>query len=835
MGERERLKEYRDKRAADRTPEPFGGGVTARRFVVQKHSARRLHYDLRLEWEGALLSWAVPKGPSPDPSDRRLAVKTEDHPLGYADFEGVIPQGNYGAGAMIVWDQGLWIPRVPPDEGLKEGKLVFELRGYKMRGGWELIRPQGRSTDPKEWLLFKKKDAWAGQAPQATWSEESVFSGLTVDELRDGHHRSRPIRQKLQEWGARRQSLQPGEVKLMLAEACDEPFSDPGWCFELKYDGYRVLAAKQDGGPLLRYRSGLEATRTFPAIARTLTSLPYDSLVMDGELVVLDEQARPCFQRLQKRGMLTRSTDIQRADVKLPAVLYLFDLLGFEDWDLRALTYLQRKELLRLIVPRAGPLRFADHVQERGTELFEQVRRRGLEGLMAKKCDAAYRSGRWRDWLKVRAEQRAEVIIVGFTDPKGRGRSGFGALELAVYDEGKLVYCGRVGTGFDQKLIDGLHSRLLQIVRFDPPCSGQLAAPKGVHWVEPELVCRVRFTDWTQAGNLRQPVFEQLLDEAEPRQCVRQYEHEPEPVQPQISQPGQVKIRRPAKVFWPGEGITKGDLADYYQAVSPWLLPFLKDRLLVLTRYPDGIEGKFFFQKDAPDYVPDWLRTERLWSENTQREVDYFVCDDLQSLLYLVNLGTIPLHIWSSRASTLGRPDWSIIDLDPKDAPFPDVVGLALAFRSLCLDLQLPCYCKTSGSSGLHVLIPLGRQCTYEQSRNLAELLARVVALEHPGTATLLRSIKKREGKVYLDTGQNSHGKLLIAPYSVRPLPAAPVSAPLHWDEVDELLEPRQFTLRNLPERLEEMKADPWQGLLGDRPDLHRVVERLEERICPGE
>ncbi|MEE8583460.1 MAG: non-homologous end-joining DNA ligase, partial [Acidobacteriota bacterium] len=416
----------------------------------------------------------------------------------------------------------------------------------------------------------------------------------------------------------------------------------------------------------------------------------------------------------------------------------------------------------------------------------------------------------------------------------GRGRSGFGALELAVYDGGKMVYCGRVGTGFNQKLIDSLHSRLSEIVRPDPPCSGRLPSPQGVHWVEPELACRVRFSQWTRGGNLRQPVFEELLEDGEPRRCIRQYEHEPEPALPQSPQPRQVKISRPAKVFWPEQGITKGDLADYYQAVSPWLLPFLKDRLLVLTRYPDGIEGKFFFQKDAPDYVPDWLRTERLWSENAHREVDYFVCDDLESLLYLINLGTIPLHIWSSRASNLGRPDWSIIDLDPKGAPFPDVVRLALGFRSLCQKLELPCYCKTSGSSGLHVLIPLGRQCTYEQSRNLAELLARVVALDHPQVATLFRSIKKREGKVYLDTGQNGHGKLLVAPYSVRPLPGAPVSAPLHWDEVDEKLEPQQFTLRDVPKRLQKMKADPWQGLLGDRPDLRRVIERLAERIRPG-
>lgn len=823
------LDQYRAKRSASQTPEPFGGGIAARRFVIQKHAARRMHYDLRLEWDGVLHSWAVPRGPSTDPQDKRLAVMTEDHPLNYADFEGLIPQGNYGAGAMIVWDQGLWIPLEPPEQGLKEGKLVFELRGYKMRGVWELILPK---KSDNEWLLFKKKDAWAGEQGSAHWTEESVFSGLTVEELRDGHARAEPIRKRLQELEAKKNRVRASGVKPMLAETADAPFSRPGWCFELKYDGYRVLGSKEEGKPHLYYRSGIEATAIYPAIARTLGALPYSSLVLDGEVVVLDDDARPSFQRLQKRARLSRHTDIVRADVEHPAVLYIFDLLGFEDFDLRPLPYATRKELLRMVVPSAGPLRYSDHVEERGLELYEQIRRVGLEGLMAKKADAPYRGGRTSQWLKIRLMKTADFVIVGYSDPSG-ARSGFGSLDLAVHDGKEFVYSGRVGTGFNQKRIDEIYGLMQALRRDDPPCAGRL--PRESNWVEPRLVCEVRYTEWTEEKMLRHPVFERLRDDKTPEECRRPFESGPEEEPPTVPdvQPEERKVvvSRPKKIFWPEDGYTKGDLVEYYRAVSPWLLPILKDRLVVLTRYPDGIHGKWFFQKDAPPFIPDWMRTERLWSEHTQREIDYFMCENVESLLYLANLATIPLHIWSSRIATLPNPDWSIIDLDPKEAPFTDVVALARAFKKLCDEIGLPCYAKTSGSSGMHVLVPLERQFTYQQSKTFAELLSRVVETEHPKICTLFRSLDKREGKVYLDTVQNGHGRLLVSPYSVRPLPAAPVSTPLHWSEVDSKLDAKSFTIKTVPERLAKQKSDPWKGLLEDKPDLTGALSRLAEKV----
>ncbi len=825
------LKAYREKRTADTTPEPYGSGVRARRFVIQKHAARRLHYDLRLEWDGVLHSWAVPKGLSTDPSVKKLAVHTENHPLSYFDFEGVIPAGNYGAGAMIVWDQGLWIPLNPPQEGFVEGKIAFELRGYKARGAWELIRPKDSTN---EWLLFKKRDAWIGPAGAAGWTEESVICGLTVEELREGNRRSSAVLGQLEDVPSR--SLEARDVELMLAETSDHPFSKEGWIFELKYDGYRVLASKKDGDVHLYYRAGSEAAHIYPSITKTLRSLPYRSLVMDGEVVVLDENALPSFSRLQRRARLSKRPDIERADIELPAVLYLFDLLAVEDRDLRDLPCVRRKELLRQIVPRAGPLRYADHVEVRGEDLYKQVEQTNLEGVIAKKGSAPYRGGRSRNWLKIRVKRTVDLAIVGFSEPKG-GRSGFGSLDVAAFDGKEFVYAGRVGTGFDQRKLDDLREALDGMRRDSPACKGKLPSPKGRYWVEPRLVCEVQYTEWTADGLLRHPVFVRLRDDKSPTECLRQPDRVPDeetPIKPHQTSPAlpkKVKVTRPHKIFWPEDGFTKGDLVEYYQKVAPALLPYLQDRPVVLTRYPDGIHGKHFFQKDAPDYVPGWVRTERMWSEHAEREIDYFVCEQMESVAYLANLGTIPLHIWSSRVASLARPDWTIIDLDPKEAPFTDVVLLALAFRDLCGEIELPCYVKTSGSSGIHVLVPLGRQCTYHQSRNLAEVLARVVALEHPKIATLVRSLKKREGKVYLDTGQNGHGKLLVSPFSVRPLIGAPVSTPLHWSEVTSDLDLRAYNIVSVPRRLEELAEDPWEGLLTDSPDLATSLASLSERM----
>ncbi|MFQ5349091.1 MAG: DNA ligase D [Thermoanaerobaculia bacterium] len=828
---KDRLAAYRAKRRAGATPEPFASGTDRPgMFVVQQHAARRRHYDLRLEIGGVLVSWAVPRGPSLDPAEKRLAVATEDHPLEYGDFEGVIPADNYGAGAMIVWDRGRCAHEIDPARGMAEGKLLFELQGYKLRGLWTLVKT---SRDPKEWLLIKKPDGAASGLDAEELPPTSVFSGLTVEELSEGNSRAAELRRLLDELGARRRRLRADRVKLTLARLERRPFSRPGWLFELKYDGYRLLAGKRplpDQGRrqadvALLYRSGLDATALYPEIARTLRALPYDGLVLDGEAVVLDAEARPNFQRLQQRARLRRRPDIERATIEHPVFLYAFDLLGFEGYDLRNLPLEARKQVLRQALPDAGPIRYADHVVEHGERLFEQALAVGLEGIVAKKADSTYRGGRGGQWLKIRAEKSGDFVVVGWTRPK-IGRPGFGALHLAHYRGKELLYVGRVGSGFSEATLNEIHARLEPLRRPTPPFDGPVPAGKEHLWAEPELVAEVRYTELTEAGQLRHPVFDRLRDDKPPAECQGD---EPPPEQPPETEAAapRLELTRLEKVFWPAEGYTKGDLIDYYRAVSPVLLPYLRDRPLVLDRYPDGIEGKSFFQKNAPEFAPDWVRTEPVWSEDSDKETRYFVCDDESALVYVANSGAIPLHVWGSRIDSPQAPDWSILDLDAKDAPFAAAVRVAKAIRRLCRAIELPCYVKTSGATGLHVLIPLGGQCTFAQSKQLAGLLAQIVARQLPEEASVARSPRSRQGKVYIDALQNGYGKLLVAPYSVRPLPGAPVSMPLGWREVNGRLDPRRFTIKTASARIRRWKADPVAAVLGGQPDLVTALARL--------
>ncbi len=825
----DRLAAYRAKRRAERTPEPFGGerAGPGHLFVVQQHAARRTHYDFRLEMHGVLWSWAVPKGPSPNPEEKRLAVHVEDHPLDYAEFEGRIPEGNYGAGAVILWDRGLWVPLADADQGLAEGKLLFELRGYKLRGRWTLVRTR------ENWLLIKERDEWARAEGTESYPRDSVLSGLTLDELADGADPARPIRAELGRLGAPERALRARDVKVMLAVSRDRPFSRAGWVFELKYDGYRLVAGKESDRVVLLSRNGRDLTATFPEIARAVRALPFERFVLDGEVVVHDETGMPSFARLQRRGRLTRATAIARAAVELPATLYVIDLLGFGDYDVRPLPLTQRKRLLKEVLPSVGPLRYSEHVAEHGEQLYEQICAMGLEGVVAKAADARYRGGRSRDWVKIKAEKTDDFVIVGFTEPKG-ARSGFGALHVAQFVDDRLRYAGRVGSGFTERELEDVHARLTRAARQDPPCEIPADVDTGTvaHWVEPQLVCEVRFKERTEQGLLRAPVFLRFRDDKSPEECRHEAAEAAEPpAAPEPEAPRSVAFTNLDKVFWPAEGYTKGDLIDYHRGVAEWLLPYLRDRPLVLTRYPDGIEGKSFFQKDAPDFVPEWIRLERIWSDDAQREVKYFVVGDVESLLYIVNLGTIPLHVWSSRVESLERPDWCILDLDPKEAPFKHVVGTARAIRALCRDIALPSFVKTSGASGLHVLIPLGRQVTHEQSRTLAELLARVIVAELPDIATVTRAVREREGRVYIDYVQNGRGRLLVAPFAVRARPGAPVSMPLRWREVTGRLDPRRFTIANAAKRMRALKGDPLRAVLDLKPDLKEALAHLSERL----
>jgi bifunctional non-homologous end joining protein LigD len=552
---------------------------------------------------------------------------------------------------------------------------------------------------------------------------------------------------------------------------------------------------------------------------------------------VLDEGGLPSFQRLQQRFQLRRARDVERATVSAPATLFVFDLLGLEGYDLRPLPLLDRKRILRRVLPEAGPLKYSDHIEERGEAMFEGVRELGLEGIVAKKADPPYRSGRTTSWLRVRLDRTGDFAVVGYTPPK-RGRAGFGALHLAFHEDDALVYAGRVGTGFSDAQLKEIRAELDRHRAKKPRFEGSPEGKSDPTWVEPRLVVEVRYKEWTRAGQLRHPVFLRLRDDKAPEDCSRPGATEASPppapvVEVREAPPPERKVAftNLEKTFWPEEGYTKSDLIEYYRAVAPWILPYLQDRPLVLTRYPDGVEGKSFFQKDAPGFVPEWIRIETMWSEHAKREIRYFVCENEETLLYIANMASIPLHIWSSRVATLQKPDWCILDLDPKEAPFAWVVDVARRIRSLCDEIELECFVTTSGSSGLHVLVPLGRQCTYEQSRTLGQLLGRVVASDLPKIATVQRSLRAREGKVYIDYVQNGHGRLLVSPLSVRPLPGAPVSMPLLWREVNKKLDIRRFTIRTAPRRLARSKADPLLPVLDTAPDLVGALARLGELL----
>ena len=838
------LDAYRKKRDPERTPEPFGGRrpVGGRLFVVQKHAARRLHYDLRLEMDGVLKSWAVPKGPSVRPEEKRLAVHVEDHPLEYADFEGVIPPDNYGAGAVIVWDRGWYRPAKEgnPLEQLEKGKLEVEFFGYKMRGRWTLAR---MSKKEKEWLLLKKADAAAAPEELTDRYPQSVLSGLTVEEIRDVSAKLAALRSRLDALKAPRRDLSPRNQPFMLATLAERPFSGKAWLFEIKYDGVRVLASRTGDAVELYGRSGQAITGRYPELVAALRRLPVERFLLDGEIVALDESGKPSFQRLQARMGLTNPLDIERAAAQVPVIGIFFDCLALDGHDLRRLPLLERKALLKSFLPPLGPVRFGDHVLEQGAAFFDAASAERLEGIVAKKVGSLYAGGRSREWVKIKCQRRQEFVIGGYTAPQG-SRGYFGALHLGLYEGGRLVYVSKVGTGFDQAGLKALWERLHPLRRDTPPFEVGSPAGRGHHWVEPRLVCEVRFTEWTKDGGIRHPAFLGLRDDKRPEDCRRETSTTiplttipltlPSPPHPTLSPAGgedKVKITNPKKIFWPAEGYTKGDLIAYYEAVAPILLPYLRDRPLVLTRYPDGIAGKSFFQKDAPEFVPAWVRTERIYSKDAEREIDYFIVNDSETLRYVVNLGTIPLHLWSSRLGFLDRPDWLILDLDPKGAPFADVVRVAQELHGILDELGLPSYVKTSGATGLHILVPLGARYTHEEARTFARLLALLGVQAAPDIATIARPVRSRDGKVYIDFVQNGHGRTIAAPFSARPLPGAPASCPLRWEEVTPELDPARFTIKTLPLRFETM-PDPLAPVLTGSIDVAAAIARIERRLA---
>ena len=818
MADNPLLQTYRRKRSADGTPEPFGGTPASfpgapLRFVVHHHAARQKHYDLRLEMDGVLRSWAVPKGSSPAVKDKRFAALVEDHPIEYGDFEGMIPEGNYGAGRTIIWDRGFYIPKGDPVEGLKKGKILFELRGQKLHGMWTLVRMKGETG--KEWLFIKETDELADETKSTDdYPMGSVFTGLSLDDLHRGVEPEIQLKKTLGRAGKK------GAYRFrkpMLAKV-SAPFSRKCWLFEIKYDGYRLICIKEGEQVKLMSRNGNDLTESFPEIAQAVARLPHNHLVIDGEAVVHAGNGLPSFARLQKRGRLTRPSAIARATLEHPATLYAFDLLHYADRSLEGSPLTRRKELLQIVLPAPGMIRYSDHIEQDGNAMYEAAASLGLEGIVAKKKDSKYTSGRSDNWKKIRVEQTDDFVIMGY---KARENGDIRSLAVGQYTNGELVYSGQVGSGLDQAMINEL-LKAFAVLKV-------LKKESDTIWVEPELAAEVRYKEFTPAGQLRHPVILRLRDDKPPEERIRWVitkdlaEPEIEDETPQK----EVHLSNQDKVFWPQDNYTKGDLVSYYDKVAPWILPWLKDRPLVMTRFPDGIEGKYFFQKNAPGFVPDWIRIEKMWSESTEREISYLIVDSVESLVYVANMASNPLHIHHSRLGSFETPDWCVLDLDPKEAPFKDVITIARAIKRLCDDIGLPAYLKTSGSTGLHILIPLGGQFTFEQSRTLGELLGRVIVGRLPDIATIIRNPEKRDGRVYIDYLQNGTGKLIAAPYCVRPLPGAPVSMPIGWKDLTANLTPRQFTIKNAFRRLGRIQKDPAIDVLDVEVDLLSALETL--------
>ena len=836
------LRSYRQKRDPERTPEPFGGERGSplpppgarHAFVVQQHAARRMHWDLRLEIEGVLASWAIPRGPTLDPKERRLAVRTEDHPLEYADFEGIIPAGNYGAGAMIVWDRGAY--RIAdgrtPGEGLEAGKLDLWLEGHKLRGRFALVRMRGE--EGRQWLFLRKGSPPEDATEIVETEPESVYSGLTVEELREGVSPGDEVAARARALGAR---TEKGEaawrgLRPMLAATAEAPFSGKEWLFELKYDGVRALAFRHvDGSVEIRSRSGRDVTAVYAEVARALGHLAVDRFVLDGEIVALEPSGRSSFERLQKRFTQTDPALLARAELDIPVVLYAFDVLFAAGCDLRGVPLRGRKDLLARFVPRKGFARFADHVEGDGEALFEAARANGLEGVIAKKADSPYLAGRRsRSWLKVKVPRTADLVIGGYVPGRG-SRKTLGSLMVAWRKGNALVYAGNVGSGLSESRIAELLERLAPAQVDGPAFAGAPEpAPRGTVYVRPELVCEVRYTEVTSAGLLRHPVFLRLRDDGTPEGCEAPPEPEAPPEVPVAVEPAVPKLHltRLDKVFWPIEGYTKGELLAYYEAAWPWLEPYLRDRPLVLARYPDGIEGKYFYQKNAPEFTPEWVEREQI--EGT----DYFICNDSRTLLYVINSGAIPLHVWSARRTSIDRPDWLVLDLDPKEAPFSSVVRVARHIHALLRELGAAHYVKTSGQDGLHILVPLGARLEHRDARAVAEVLARVVCADLPEIATIVRPLAARGARVYVDYLQNGYGKLIAAPLSVRPRPGAPVSTPLRWTQVTARLDPKRLTIRTALPPLER-RGDPMRAVLEEAVDVDRLLGALEHRLARPE
>jgi bifunctional non-homologous end joining protein LigD len=945
------LKEYKAKRKFKNTPEPEGKVEKKEseklRFVIQKHHASHLHYDFRLEMEGVLKSWAIPKGPSMNPADKRLAMMVEDHPIEYGSFEGIIPAGNYGAGTVMIWDEGTYEPLEKEEgeddekalrRGLKQGNLKFIMHGQKLNGAFALVRTK-RTEKGNDWLLIKKKDDYSTDQDISA-KDKSVKTKRTLDQIKEQSgkgatvwHSSRDHAEVVIPDGASKSSF-PHEVAPMMASLADSAFDSNDWLFEIKWDGFRAISEINFNEVSIYSRNLLSFNERFPTVVEELESLGIQA-VLDGEICAVDEIGKAEFQLIQ---------NYQRTG-KGNIIYYVFDLLYYNGYDLKEVPLIERKNLLRQIIPNGSSvIKFSDHIIGKGKDFFALAKKQNLEGIVGKKLNSSYYEGtRGKEWLKIKVVCEQEAVVAGYTKPRG-GRKNFGALVLGVYEGDRLVYIGHSGGGFDLKSLLETYSKLKSLETSECPFESIPKTNMPVTWVKPQLVCQVKFQEWTNEGLMRQPIFLGLRDDKSPKEVKREistitidknektkrsneakiktktsnvksktknkenrrssrskrksseegsqgtdgkslknrraiplrnnneFLNEGEAlveqskkqtelskelleqshqllsgpkkglknkklllnshfltddhIDAEVTIDGEVlKFTNLKKVFWPKEGYTKQDLLEYYHSIASYILPYLKDRPESLRRNPNG-HLESFFQKDMPKNTPSWIETIQIYSESVNKDINYMLCQDEAALLYMVNLGCIEINPWLSRSQALDNPDYIAIDLDPQDVPFEHVIEVAQGVKEVLDQGRIDGYCKTSGSRGLHIYIPLDAKYDYEQAKTFGEIIANLVHQKMPKITSLERSPSRRKNKIYLDYLQNRKGQTLAAPYCVRPKPGATVSTPLEWEEVKPGLDPSEFTIKTIVARLKE-KGDLFNGVLSKGVDITKALNSL--------
>jgi bifunctional non-homologous end joining protein LigD len=948
---------YNKKRRFNETSEPEGKEKSSKgslRFVIQKHDASHVHYDFRLEMAGVLKSWAVPKGPSLNPADKRLAMMVEDHPFAYRNFEGIIPAGNYGGGTVIVWDDGTYEPLTNENLSRKEqeklllkelyaGNLKFTLHGKKLKGEFALFQMKARGE--RSWILVKKNDEYATDE-DVTEKNTSAKTGKTIAQVaaENGtvpNHPEEEIRPKAKQKKESRpkakgvkpkaeskngskkpatkkpvksslsrseksgikkkilnalgdqinkvtQTPMPEDVVPMLATLINEPFDNDDWLFEIKWDGYRAVAYCNEENVELISRNLTPFTEKYFPVTEALQQLGLNA-VFDGEIVAVNEEGLGEFQLLQ---------NWQNTPARLQ--FFIFDILWLDGYDLTSLPLIERKRILKEVLPQDDEvIKYSDHVAGKGIDFFKVAVSQGLEGIMAKKADSIYQPDtRTNDWVKIKVNLRQEVIIAGYTQPRNT-RKFFGSLLLGVYDGDKLVYIGHTGSGFNTKSLEAIYKKLQPLVTDESPFAKTPKTNMPATWVKPKLVCEIKFTEWTKDRMARHPIFMGLRNDKKPKDVTfekavtmatikkagstqsqpsgnrKEKTSKSKAGQKQVSirskakdkgiemqeESGkkksatkrsvksssgksmksvltgdeqiitlnghELKLTNLDKIYWKKEKFTKGDMINYYLQMASYILPYMIDRPQSLNRHPNGIEGPNFFQKDMKGKLPEWMETHEDFSESTNETVEYLVCSNEATLIYMANLGCIEMHPWHSRTQNWQKPDWCLIDLDPdKTNTFNQVIETAQTVKKVLDAIDAGCCVKTSGSTGIHIYIPLGAKYDYDQSKQLAELVVTLVNQELPELTSVERSPAKRRGKIYLDYLQNRETQTAAAPYSLRPKPGVPVSTPLDWSEVKKGLTPTTYNAKNIFERVQSV-GDLFKPVLGKGINLEKVLKKL--------